>query len=138
MAGNNRYVRKAILTLLWESDVALTKEEILERINANKGRFLITSQPTSQTLGSLLAKSTQIVRADDVKVFAGDGRNRKMPTFTINRSLIKTEDELEMTTPYQLLHKDRKHLASVCHSCARRRILSSETLCLECHRATQE
>jgi len=136
MAGNNRYVRKAILTLLWESDRPLTKEEILSQINEDRGRFLINSQPTSNTLGSLLAKSTQIVRADDVKVFAGDGRNRKMPTFTINRSLIKTEDELEMTTPWQLLPKDRQGDASICQSCARRRILATETACLECHRTT--
>lgn len=136
MAGRNRLIRKAILTILWESDKALTKEEILTAIEADTGRFYINATPTSNTIGSLLSKSTQIIRGEQTTVFAGDGRNRKVPTFAINRSLIKTERDLLLTTPFGLLDDDDKLRAVVCVGCARKRIPQCVDLCLECFNAT--
>lgn len=138
MAGRNKSVRKAILVILFESDEPLTKTQVLESLEKQKGRFLLNSQPTSNSIGSLLAKSSQIIRGEEISVFAGDGRNRKTPTFLINRSLIKCEEDLLLTTPYKLLSQEDQKRCNVCVECARMRILSSETLCLECHRATQE
>lgn len=135
MAGRNRLIRKAILTILWESEEPLTKEQIMQKIEHDTGRFYINSEPTSNTIGSLLSKSTQIISDGETTVFAGDGRNRKVPTFVINRSLIKTEEDLLMTTPYQLLDDADKVRCAVCRSCGRKRLLSNTTLCLECHRA---
>jgi len=137
MSATNSRIRRAILDVLWESDISLTKEQIASVIEKERGRWNLNSCPTSNTMGSLLTKSTQIVKGEPVMVFAGDGRNRRMPTFLINRSLIKCEEDLRLTTPYNLLTDAEKEQCIVCPSCARKRLPYADGLCLECSRTTE-
>ena len=133
MAGNNRMVRRAIAKILWDADKPLTKEEVLSVLL--EGSFNITTEPTANSLGSLLSKNPQIKKSDNVRVFSGDGRYRSVPSFVINRELIKEESDILLTFPHNALSKKEKALATVCKQCGRTRIFpNGENKCLHCIR----
>ena len=134
MAGNNATVRRSIAYLLWKETEPLTKEEILTRLI--EGGYGLNTEPTGNSLGSLLSKNPQVSRADNQRVFCGDGRFRSVPTFLLNRELIREYEDILLTFPINALKKGEKELASICLGCGRTRIkpVDSET-CLLCLRS---
>jgi hypothetical protein len=134
MAGNNSTVRRSIAYLLWDETKALTKEEILSRLIT--GGWGLITEPTGNSLGSLLAKNPQVKRGENQRVFCGDGRFRSVPTFLLNRELIQEYEDILLTLPINALRKSERELASICRGCGRTRVkpTGSET-CLICLRS---
>ena len=133
MAGNNRSVRRAICEILWRAETPLTKEQILTHLIEEKWALL--TQPTANSLGSLLSKNPQIKKCDNERIFSGDGRYRSVPTFEINRDLIHEYNDILLTYPHNALMKRERELAVVCKSSGRTRIFpEGENQCLHCIR----
>jgi len=134
MAGNNSTVRRSIAYLLWGETKSLTKEEILGLLL--EGGWGLITEPTGNSLGSLLAKNPQIQRGENQRVFCGDGRFRSVPTFLLNRELIHEYEDILLTLPINALRKNERDMATICRGCGRTRIKPADSdTCLICLRS---
>ena len=132
MAGNNRTVRRAIIKILWDNARPMTKAEILTCI---KNDFRIPSLPSTQSLGSLLSKNPQVIKADTEIVLCGDGRRRRTVRYAVNRDLIHDESDIMLTLPHNALYKVERSQATQCKGGGRVRIKPPDSIvCLHCIR----
>ena len=132
MAGNNRTVRRAIIKILWDNARPMTKAEILTCI---KNDYRIPSLPSTQSLGSLLSKNPQVIKADTEIVLCGDGRRRRTVRYAVNRDLIFEENDIMLTLPHNALYKKDRGNAIQCKTCGRVRIMPPNSeVCLHCVR----
>ena len=131
-------VRRAIIDILWLNQRPMTKEEILtELITAPPEKhYFVGTQPTTNSLGSLLAKNPQIRRVGHERILSGDGRKRAVSLYQVNTDLIHEHSDILLTLPHNALSKLERPLALVCGGCGRTRIFpEGENRCLHCLRA---
>ena len=131
MAVRNKVCRRLILEALFNHG-AMTRTEMFDHLNKHHN---LLRENTEHSIGSLMFKSSQIIETDTVVSFTDSGNKVILKKMDIDRSVIKTTEDLVMSMPNGLLTKAelKKYEIGRCPTCARQRILETHE-CLECNR----
>ena len=131
MSANNKRVRRAIVKILWIYG-PMTKHTLADKLQDLKS---VRQVPSPNSLSALLCKNTQVVSMGSEKVESISGVKTKHMIFGINTDLIRSEEDLILTTPYNIMTPSQKKKAVKCPTCGRRRLLPENSdSCLRCIR----
>ena len=130
-AKNNARLRRTIAKILFD-DGPMTRVEVFSKLLAS-GEF--RTLPNESSLTAMLAKNLQIVQEGYEMVDTGTGIKTKQAVYSINREIIKEEEDLLYSRPFSTMSTIEQGLASLCPSCRQRRIIEERwSDCLVCRR----
>ena len=130
MGSNNTRIRSAALDILF-SDGPMTSDELRDRLHNSNGVRVVPSQ---QRITALLSRTMQVVVVGSVKVQKHTGWENQT-LYDVNRLVITTFDDIELTTPYSHLPPRMKEHTKRCDECKLIRLLKDgEDNCLFCQR----
>lgn len=130
MGSNNTRIRSAALDILF-SDGPMTSDELRDRLHNSSGVRVVPSQ---QRITALLSRTLQVVVVGSIKVQKHTGWENQT-LYDVNRLVIITFDDIELTTPYSHLPPRMKEHTKRCDECKLIRLLKDgEDNCLFCQR----
>ncbi len=129
--NNNKRVRRAIVEILLKHG-ACTREQVAEHLQTYKG---VKNVPSPNSLSALMSKNPQVVIVGREKVEMTSGINTHHMLFDIDRTVIKTKDDLILTRPISVMTPSERKKARQCGKCGRTRIMpEGSDICLTCLR----
>jgi len=129
----NKQVRRIIVETLWVQG-PMTKGQMYSYIEINHN---LLKEPTEHSLSSIMNKNSQVVNVGFEIAMTESGNKASHVLFDIDRDMIKTHRELIMTMPISILHASELRGVGRCPLCARKRILTSNKICLMCQKNEQ-
>ena len=130
MGSNNTRVRSAALDILFSAG-PMTSDELRDRLHNTNGVRVVPSQ---QRITALLSRTMQVVVVGSIKVQKHTGWENQT-LYDVNRQVIITFDDIELTTPYTHLSPKMKEQTRRCEECYLIRLLKDgEDNCLFCQR----
>ena len=130
MGSNNTRVRAAAIDLLF-TDGPMTVDELRDKLHGTNGVRVVPSQ---QRITALLSRTMQIDVVGSTKVQTHNGWENQT-LYDLNRQVILTTDDIELTTPYSHLSPRMKEITRRCDQCKLIRLIADgEETCLFCQR----
>ncbi len=130
MSANNTRVRRIIAEILFEHG-PLTKEGVAKWLGKEKS---VRTIPSPHSLASLLCKNVQIISVGAEIVENTSGIKAKHLLYDINRSLVKSMDELTYSRSPTIMTPKEKKNSRRCE-CGRQRVFPPESdVCIHCVR----
>jgi len=131
MSSNNKRVRRAIVKILWEYG-PMSKQTLADKLESLNS---VRQVPSPNSLSALLCKNPQIICVGLEKVESISGSKTKHMVFGIDTFLIRDDNDIILTTPYNIMTPTQKKKAVKCPTCGRRRLLPDNSpSCLRCSR----
>lgn len=132
VAKNNSRLRRAIVRILFNSEGGMTRSEVSEQLHE---MGLFREAPTESSLAALISKNAQVVKVGYAKVELSNGLTVRNMVFDVDRNLIRSEEDIDLTMPYSSMTKSMKEKAKRCPTCRQLRIIpETEHECLSCQR----
>lgn len=130
MGSNNTRIRSASMEILFAQG-PLTVDALRDLLQSTGGIRVVPSQ---QRITALLSRTLQVEVVGSTKVQTHNGWEHQT-LYDINRQVIHTLDDLEMTTPYSHLPPRMKELTVRCTECKLIRLIpEGYDTCLFCQR----
>tara|TARA_Y100000004_G_scaffold72658_1_gene81570 strand:- start:841 stop:1236 length:396 start_codon:yes stop_codon:yes gene_type:complete len=130
MGSNNTRIRGVALDILF-ADGPMTVEALRDSLQRNGGIRVVPSQ---QRMTAILTRTLQVEVVGSTKVQTHNGWEHQT-LYDINRQVILTTDDLELTTPYSHLPPRLKEQTCRCAECQLIRLIpDGEQTCLFCQR----
>ena len=130
MGSNNTRIRGASIDLLFH-DGPMTVLALRDALQSAGGIRVVPSQ---QRITALLSRTLQIEVVGSVKVQTHNGWEHQT-LYDLNRTVIHSLDDIELTTPYSHLPPALKERTKRCTECKLIRLIpDGEELCLFCQR----
>jgi hypothetical protein len=130
MGSNNTRIRGVALDILF-ADGPMTVDALRDSLQRNGGIRVVPSQ---QRMTAILTRTLQVEVVGSTKVQTHNGWEHQT-LYDINRQVILTTDDLELTTPYSHLTPRLKEQTCRCAECQLIRLIpDGEQTCLFCQR----
>ena len=130
MGSNNTRIRGVALEILF-SDGPMTVIALRDSLQTSGGIRVVPSQ---QRMTALLSRTMQVEVVGSTKVQTHNGWEHQT-LYDINRQVILSLDDLEMTTPYSHLSPTMKERTRRCAECQLIRLIpDDDDTCLFCQR----
>ena len=130
MGSNNTRIRGVAFEILFHNG-PLTVDALRDALQSSAGIRVVPSQ---QRITALLSRTLQVEVVGSTKVQTHNGWEDQT-LYDLNRQVIHSLDDLEMTTPYSHLTPRLKEQTCRCSECQLIRLLpEGETICLFCQR----
>jgi len=131
MSANNRRIRRILVDILWERG-AMTKEKMATILGKDKS---IRTVPSPHSLAALMSKNPQIIAVGKEAVENVVGIKASHLIYDINRDLIQSKADIELTRTPTVMTPAQKKKAERCDSCGRTRVFpDGYQKCLHCVR----
>ncbi len=131
VAKNNSRLRRTIVRILFENEDGLTRSEVAEKLH---GLGMFRDIPSESSLAALISKNAQVVKIGHAKVELSNGLSVRNMVFGIDRDLIQSEEDIELTMPYSCMTNELKETAQRCPNCKQMRHMPKMEICLVCER----
>ena len=130
MGSNNTRIRGVAIDVLFDEG-PMTIEALRDALQNNGGIRVVPSQ---QRLTALLTRTLQVEVVGSARVQTNNGWEHQT-LYDINRQVIITKDDIELTTPYSHLTPRLKEETTRCAGCGLIRLVKDEDdTCLFCQR----
>ncbi len=130
MGSNNTRIRGAAIDLLF-NEGPMTVLSLRDALQTQGGNRVVPSQ---QRITALLSRTLQVEVVGTVKVQTHNGWEHQT-LYDLNRTVIHSLDDVELTTPYSHLSPALKERTRRCTECKLIRLIpDGEQTCLFCQR----
>ncbi len=130
MGSNNTRIRSATIDLLFHRG-PMTVEALRDALHSSSGVRVVPSQ---QRITALLSRTLQVEVVGSEKVQTHNGWEYQT-LYDLNRQVIHSLDDVELTTPYSHLPPALKEQTTRCVECKLIRLIpEGEDTCLFCQR----
>lgn len=130
MTKNNAKLRRTIVRILFNNG-ELSRFQVAEKLHE---QGLFREVPSESSLSALISKNAQIVSVGYTKIELSNGTTVRNMLFDVDRNLIRTEEDIQLTMPFSSMSNSLKEKCERCPKCKQMRYMPDMDECLVCIR----